>query len=87
MGPGQLTQSVFITLQVTERGEPFGGTPIALRTPLTSYTKAETAAKPGPYAEIKEADVFVNCIYLSEPIPPFIDVDFLKQGTRNLSVM
>ena len=32
---------------------------------------AETA-KGGPFPEILEADIFVNCIYLSSPIPPFM---------------
>ena len=32
---------------------------------------AETA-KGGPFTEILEADIFVNCIYLSSPIPPFM---------------
>jgi len=50
------------------------------------FTQDETA-QPGPYNAIKEADVFINCIYLSEPIPPFVSTDFLKQGARNLSVV
>ncbi|MCJ1273424.1 Saccharopine dehydrogenase [Puttea exsequens] len=47
----------------------------------------DETARPGPYDAIKEADVFINCIYLSDPIPPFISTEFLKQGTRNLSVV
>lgn len=47
----------------------------------------DETAQPGPYNAIKEADVFINCIYLSEPLPPFISTDFLNQGTRNLSVI
>ncbi|KAE9992381.1 hypothetical protein EG327_009216 [Venturia inaequalis] len=46
----------------------------------------ETREKPGPYPEIVDADIFVNCIYLSEKIPPFIDAKSLS-GPRNLSVV
>lgn len=49
---------------------------------------AETA-KGGPFNEILDVDVFVNCIYLSSAIPPFLTreqiVDAGKQ--RNLSVV
>ncbi len=54
---------------------------------LTRKLTQDETVQPGPYNEIKEADVFINCIYLSKPIPPFISMDFLKQGTRNLSVV
>jgi len=47
----------------------------------------ETSAKPGPYQEIIESDVFVNCIYLSAKIPPFIDAKSLSSPTRQLSVV
>ena len=35
------------------------------------WDMAETA-KGGPFQEILDADIFVNCIYLSSPIPPFL---------------
>ncbi|KAM3414994.1 Saccharopine dehydrogenase [Cercospora zeina] len=47
----------------------------------------ETKAKPGPYQEIVESDVFVNCIYLSAKIPPFIDQASLASPSRKLSVV
>jgi len=47
----------------------------------------ETSAKPGPYQEIIESDVFVNCIYLSAKIPPFIDAKSLSAESRRLSVV
>lgn len=47
----------------------------------------ETSAKPGPYQEIIESDVFVNCIYLSAKIPPFIDAESLSSPKRKLSVV
>ncbi len=40
--------------------------------------------KGGPFQEIADADVFVNCIYLSKPIPPFINLDLLNSKNRNL---
>jgi len=42
---------------------------------------AETA-KGGPFPEILENEIFVNCIYLSKPIPPFLTKDLLKQGGK-----
>jgi saccharopine dehydrogenase (NAD+, L-lysine forming) len=47
----------------------------------------ETSAKPGPYQEIIESDVFVNCIYLSAKIPPFIDQQSLSSPNRKLTVV
>ncbi|KAE9394529.1 Formate/glycerate dehydrogenase catalytic domain-like protein [Gymnopus androsaceus JB14] len=46
-------------------------------------------AKGGPFQEILDADIFVNCIYLREKIPPFLTKKFIKaQGERRrLSVV
>lgn len=33
------------------------------------------------------ADIFVNCIYLSQPIPPFVDATSLASPSRKLSVV
>lgn len=46
---------------------------------------AETAAG-GPFPALLESDIFVNCIYLSSPIPPFLDMSLLERGGR-LSVI
>ncbi|OCT47523.1 Saccharopine dehydrogenase [NAD(+), L-lysine-forming] [Cladophialophora carrionii] len=43
--------------------------------------------KGGPFEEIVESDIFVNCIYLSDPIPPFINKESLSSPKRNLSVV
>ena len=43
--------------------------------------------KGGPFEEIVESDVFVNCIYLSEEIPPFINEKALHSEKRKLSVV
>lgn len=40
----------------------------------------ETSAKSGPYQEILDVDLFVNCIYLSKKIPSFIDKAFLERA-------
>ena len=41
----------------------------------------------GPFAEIRESDIFINCIYLSADIPKFVTEDFLHAGFRRLSVV
>ncbi|KAH9906359.1 hypothetical protein F4778DRAFT_769454 [Xylariomycetidae sp. FL2044] len=52
---------------------------------ILKWDMAETA-KGGPFTEIAESDIFVNCIYLSAKIPPFINMDLLKSEGRKLSV-
>ncbi|KAF2153170.1 putative saccharopine dehydrogenase [Myriangium duriaei CBS 260.36] len=47
----------------------------------------ETREKTGPYPEIIESDIFVNCIYLSDPIPPFVSRESLNSPSRKLSVV
>ncbi|KAI9830508.1 MAG: Saccharopine dehydrogenase, partial [Thelocarpon superellum] len=54
---------------------------------IAQWDLAETSAKPGPYQEIVESDIFVNAIYLSQPIPPFIDSKSLDSENRTLSVV
>lgn len=56
------------------------------REDLLEWDMAETA-KGGPFAEIVESDIFINCIYLSTPIPPFVDTASLTTPKRNLSVI
>jgi len=53
---------------------------------ILKWDMAETA-KGGPFAEIIESDIFVNCIYLSHPIPPFVDSVSLGSPSRKLSVV
>lgn len=40
--------------------------------------------KGGPFQEIADADVFINCIYLNKPIPPFITMEMLSKPDRKL---
>ncbi|BAE57874.1 hypothetical protein F9C07_2057665 [Aspergillus flavus] len=48
----------------------------------------EETKKGGPFQEIIDADIFVNCIYLSsESIPPFVNVESLSTPNRRLSVI
>jgi saccharopine dehydrogenase (NAD+, L-lysine forming) len=53
---------------------------------IIQWDMAETA-KGGPFTEIIESDIFVNCIYLSSEIPHFIDAKSLSTPDRNLSVV
>jgi saccharopine dehydrogenase (NAD+, L-lysine-forming) len=41
----------------------------------------------GPFKEILKHEVFVNCIYLSTPIPPFLTKEMLNNAGRKLSVI
>ncbi|KAI0160473.1 hypothetical protein GGR57DRAFT_384557 [Xylariaceae sp. FL1272] len=53
---------------------------------ILKWDMAETA-KGGPFDEIHESDIFVNCIYLSSKIPHFVNLDSLKGPGRKLTVV
>ncbi|CAG8125052.1 unnamed protein product [Penicillium salamii] len=54
---------------------------------IVEWDMAETK-KGGPFEEIAESDIFVNCIYLSSKINPFVNIESLsKSPNRNLSVI
>ncbi|RFU31675.1 hypothetical protein B7463_g4700, partial [Scytalidium lignicola] len=53
---------------------------------VIKWDMAETA-KGGPFQEIIESDIFVNCIYLTSKIPNFIDMKSLDTPDRKLSVI
>lgn len=53
---------------------------------ILKWDMAETA-KGGPFEEIVESDIFVNCIYLSSKIPPFVNLELLNRPGRVLSVV
>ncbi|PYI17287.1 cysteine proteinase [Aspergillus violaceofuscus CBS 115571] len=54
---------------------------------IIQWDMAETK-KGGPFKEIiEDADIFVNCIYLSSPIPPFVTPESLSTPNRRLSVI
>eukprot|EP01119_Soliformovum_irregulare_P009584 TRINITY_DN2302_c0_g1_i1.p1 TRINITY_DN2302_c0_g1~~TRINITY_DN2302_c0_g1_i1.p1 ORF type:complete len:377 (+),score=86.23 TRINITY_DN2302_c0_g1_i1:143-1273(+) len=52
---------------------------------ITSWGEEDTMSG-GPFAEILDCDIFVNCIYLSQPIAPFLTASSIKLP-RNLSVV
>ena len=41
----------------------------------------------GPFQEVADSDIFVNCIYLMTQIPPFITPQMLGKPGRKLSVL
>lgn len=53
---------------------------------MVKWDLAETA-KGGPFSEILEQEIFVNCIYLNKPIPPFISKPMLVNEARVLEVV
>ncbi|KAF7503926.1 mitochondrial Homoaconitase [Endocarpon pusillum] len=53
---------------------------------ILRWDMAETA-KGGPFPEIVESDIFINCIYLSSKIPNFVDIPSLDTPNRKLSVV
>jgi len=53
---------------------------------VLKWDMAETA-KGGPFPEIVESDIFVNCIYLMSKIPNFVDFQSLDVPSRKLSVI
>ncbi|VEU24132.1 DEKNAAC105480 [Brettanomyces naardenensis] len=50
---------------------------------IIKWDLAETK-KGGPFKEIAQADVFINCIYLNKPIPPFLTLEMLNAPDRKL---
>ncbi|KAF8338130.1 saccharopine dehydrogenase [Cantharellus anzutake] len=55
---------------------------------ILKWDMAETA-KGGPFSEILDVDIFINCIYLSSKIPHFITLDTINDAgaSRRLSVI
>eukprot|EP00039_Didymoeca_costata_P032030 m.36608 g.36608 ORF g.36608 m.36608 type:complete len:362 (+) comp9156_c0_seq2:101-1186(+) len=53
---------------------------------IVKWDMAETK-KGGPFPELLEFDIFVNCIYLMKKIPPFLTNELLEQESRELSVI
>ncbi|WVQ81051.1 hypothetical protein IAT38_003158 [Cryptococcus sp. DSM 104549] len=55
---------------------------------IVKWDMAETA-KGGPFQDILDVDIFVNCIYLSQPIPKFITSEFIASAgeARRLGVV
>ncbi|RDX43793.1 saccharopine dehydrogenase [Lentinus brumalis] len=49
---------------------------------VLKWDMAETA-RGGPFQEILDADIFVNCIYLSSPVPPFVTEEQIAAAGRS----
>jgi len=49
----------------------------------------EETARGGPFPEILDVDIFVNCIYLSSTIPPFVSPQLLEEAgtSRRLTII
>lgn len=53
---------------------------------IVKWDMAETA-RGGPFPEIPEADIFINCVYLAgTPTPPFVTLESLSKSGRELRV-
>ena len=53
---------------------------------VTQWDQDETSAG-GPFDEILDHHVMVNCVFLGYPIPPFTTMDHLQSSSRVLSVV
>lgn len=58
------------------------------RDDILKWDLPETS-KGGPFQEILDVDIFINCIYLSSPIPPFLTYETIKAAgsSRRLGVI
>lgn len=41
----------------------------------------------GPFSEIAASDIFINSVYLGQPIPPFVTTESLSKPGRKLRVI
>ena len=53
---------------------------------MLKWDMAETAGGGGPFEEVAAADVFINCIYLTKLISPFVTRESLSRPGRKLRV-
>lgn len=58
----------------------------ALLLEVIEWDMAETK-KGGPFVEINQADIFINCVLINQDLPPFITNELLSQEDRKLSVI
>lgn len=54
--------------------------------PVTKWDMQETQ-KGGPFPEIIQHQIFINCVYLSQEIPPFIDQELVNKSSSLLEVI
>jgi saccharopine dehydrogenase (NAD+, L-lysine-forming) len=50
---------------------------------ILQWDLPETRANPGPYEQITTSDIFINCIYLSDEIPPILNDKSLSSPIAN----
>jgi saccharopine dehydrogenase (NAD+, L-lysine-forming) len=58
----------------------------ALSLDVLEWDLAETK-KGGPFVEITQADIFINCVLINQDLPPFITSELLSKPDRKLSVI
>jgi saccharopine dehydrogenase (NADP+, L-glutamate forming) len=58
----------------------------ACEIPVTQWDVAETAAG-GPFDAVLQHDVLINCVYVSQAIPPFTSHEHLNNPARRLAVI
>jgi len=58
----------------------------ALSLEVLEWDLAETK-KGGPFTEINQADIFVNCVLINQNLPPFITNELLSDEDRKLSMI
>jgi saccharopine dehydrogenase (NAD+, L-lysine-forming) len=58
----------------------------ALSLEVLEWDLAETK-KGGPFVEIIQADIFINCVLINQDLPPFITQELLNKDERKLSVI
>lgn len=58
----------------------------ALSLDVIEWDMAETK-KGGPFEEIIQADIFINCVLINQDLPPFITKELLNKAERKLSVI
>jgi saccharopine dehydrogenase (NAD+, L-lysine-forming) len=58
----------------------------ALSLDVLEWDLAETK-KGGPFVEINQADIFINCVLINQDLPPFITKELLNSEDRKLSVI
>jgi saccharopine dehydrogenase (NAD+, L-lysine-forming) len=58
----------------------------ALSIEVLEWDLAETK-KGGPFEEIIQADIFINCVLINQDLPPFITKELINNEARKLSVI
>lgn len=54
---------------------------------ILSWGRAETSRDGGPFPEVLESDILINCIYLDGKVPPFVTMESLERPGRRLRVI